>query len=528
MNNSKVKQDFINWCQQLHPDINPYLFIHRYTRYSEEYLPLIMDDMTSMHRYIREKEPNVNISLKGRIKSERSFYIKSFVTMAKNIRSIFDKENEISEREKMFEKYFKFLLTDNPEKYYELKKKTQAVTSAFDYEESFRIIFEELSKEEQDNLVRRLGRTEDTFAYRVIVQSVDFPIKSIEPSKDSDSKFYILDKNGNKLPIHTAINLNPDKDIIHSEENDKNYVLINGKKEILNERNLLYPSNLPSNQRNLKNAQKDENGNLTLLGDSFVCGDNSHLNIMDIKLNPTTDSILITDSNGEVRNVSSLLEKGSLKLRKYDEESLVKEVYDIDNIIQDYYKNHDIHSIKSRRKDYIAEPKPETQYMSIHDSAIHKEYGYTQEAQNRTLEMEDDAKDESTSLGHDFYKQAKLEKYRKNKILAKILSKNPNAFDSSTPTLMELLENNNVELPEILGKYILTTTMSNGISTSYQPSIDIVFNHTFHNASTLSTQSSNDSLPKLDFSSYKNYIASRKIRNQAIERNTVFPDIYED
>lgn len=526
MNSSKVKEKFINWCSQLHPDVNPYVFIHRYTRYSEEYLPLIMDDMTSMHQFIHDNKPNVNVSFKGRIKSERSFYIKSFVTMAKNIKSIFDNENEVSERNKMFEKYFKFLLTDNPQKYQELQKLVPTIVTRYDYESSFRIIFEQLTKNERDKLVYRLGRTEDTFAYRMIINSVDYSVKSIEHL--SDSEFYILDSDNNQLPIHKALSINPNKDIIYSEEFDKKYIMVNGKKETLNDRNLLYPPNLPPIQRNLENALKDENGNLTLLRDSFVLGDNSVLDIMDVKFNSTNNSILITDSNGEVRNLSHLLQNSKIKLRKHDEDPLIKEVYTIDCLRQDYYDNHNIQSIHSRHKDYIANPRPETQYMSIHDSAIHKNYGYTQEGQLRTLEMEDSGKDETTRVGHDAYKKEKNKKFKENKILAKILSADPEAFDSSTPTLMELVKKGEVELPEILGKYILTTTISEGTSVSYQPSIDVIFNHTFHNAYVHSSQPSNDSLPPLDFSNYKSFIASRKIRNQAIEKTSNFPDIYDD
>lgn len=527
MNNSVIEQDFINWCNQIHPDINPYIFIHRHIRYSEEYLPLIEETSTEMYNYVKQKKPNANFSLKGRIKSKRSFLIKSFVTMAKNIEAIFNNKYEPSEREKMFSTYFKFLSTDNPEKYNEIKKIAFNLIPTFDdFLDSFSIIFNKLSQEEKNKLVSRLGRTEDTYAYRLIVHSVDFPIKSIDVSSDSD--FYIIDQDGNKMPINIATSLNPDKDIILSEENDKNYISINGKKEILNERNLLYPSNLPYNQQTLQNAQKDENGNVTLLNDSFIFNDTSHLNIIDIKINPTNHSFFITDSNGEVRNISSLLEKGNLKLKKCDEEALIKEVYDIYAIIQDFYKTHEIQSIQSRQKDYIANPKPITEYMSIHDSAIHTKYGYTLEGQDRTLKMDDDSKDESTRTGHDVYKKSKREDFLHYKILQKVLSQNPNAFDSSISTLMKILENGNVELSEILGKYILTTTMSNGVATSYQPPIDIVFKHIFHNTSSLSTSDSNDSLPKLDFSSYENFIASRKSRNHAIENESIFPDIYDD
>lgn len=528
MKNSIIEQDFMNWCYSIHPDINPYLFIRRHTRYSEEYLPLLEKNMTKMYHYISEKNPNVNFSLKGRIKSKRSYLIKSYIQLCQNIEKTFSSEQDEKEREKSFEKFFKFLLNENPEKYKELKNKMQAITPALDYADSFLFIFNKLSKEEKDKLITRLGRTEDTFAYRLIINSVDFPIQSITYNS-SDAKYYIIDQDGYMIPINKAITINPKKDLVYSDETNKTYLVVNGKRQTLNERNLLYSRNIPTNQRTLPNAQKDKNGNITLLTDALIIeNERSPLDIVDIQLNPTNNCIFITDSKGDVRNLSALLEERSITLRKYDEKSLIEEVYNISDTKQTFYEENNLQFIWSRYKNYIETPKEKTGYMSLHDSAVNKLYGYTIEGQSRTLEMEDHCKDESVRVGHDAYKREKAKLHSNNKFLAKILAIDPNAFDSSTPVLMDILENRNVELTDLLGKYILTTTMNNGSVKSWQPPIDVVFEHTFQNATSYSSPDQNDDIPSLDFSSYENFIMSKRNRHNAQNKECHFLDIYDD
>ncbi len=212
-------------------------------------------------------------------------------------------------------------------------------------------------------------------------------------------------------------------------------------------------------------------------------------------------------------------------MRKHDEDTIIKELYNIYGIIQEYYTSHNLKSIASRYKDYIQNPKEKTEYMSIHDSSFNEIYGYTMEGQIRSIKMEDDSKNESSNVGHDFFKKEKINDFRKNSILAKILEQDITAFDSSTPTLMKILENRNVELSDILGKYILTTTTSDNKSISYQPPINVVFEHIFKNASSVSDSSES---PILDFSSYKNFIASRKTRNNMRENESKFPDLYDE
>ena len=212
MSSSTVEQNFIKWCNSLSPDINPYIFIHRYNRYYEEYLPLLKDIFTELHQYVHNQKPNSHSSLKGRIKSKRSFFIKTFIHIADNIKNIFDNTIDIDKRNKTFDKYFKFLLKSNPDKYEKIKKLAFDITPNFDdYSKIFSIIFNELSQEEKDNLITRLGRTEDTYAYRFIIQSIDFPIKSI--THFPNGQFYIIDPDGNKIPINKAVRLNPKTDI---------------------------------------------------------------------------------------------------------------------------------------------------------------------------------------------------------------------------------------------------------------------------------------------------------------------------
>ena len=121
MRSPKVETDFIEWCRYIHPDINPYLFFQRHARYSDEYFPLFEDLMTSLYQELSEKLPNINFSFKGRIKSKRSFLIKSFRTMAESIEKLFPNDYPVDElaqkelqetRSKNIEKYFKFFVTN--------------------------------------------------------------------------------------------------------------------------------------------------------------------------------------------------------------------------------------------------------------------------------------------------------------------------------------------------------------------------------------------------------------------------------
>lgn len=534
MNNSPIEKEFIGWCKSLHPDFNAYIFIQRHNRYLEEYFPLLDEIMTDLHQEISNKNPNINFYFRGRVKSKRSFLIKTFRTIAENLEEIFPQslpddpeklKKVLEDRDYSIQKFFKFLIKENPEKFEKINTLIKTVSPAFDPVESFKMVFSQLNSAEQDKLVTRLGRTEDAFAFRFIVDSVDFNISSV--SKKENGEFEIVDDKNVSTPIRPAISINPEKDIIR-EPNGSTYVLINGKKERLDERNLLYPRDISLSDKNMENALKDANGNLTLLYDSLVVNDNEHFDIVSIKSDPITNDTLVYNQFGECKDLSLLLSSNkSLKLRKTDEEYTIPALYDISNITKDYYENNDIISIASRFKDYIKNPKTGTNYKSLHDSAFHKLLGCTIEAQIRDQKMEADCKNENTSTGHDQYKQNKMKRLLDNFILSKILKNNPLAFDSSTPTLLKILDNPHIELSEILSKYLLITKMRNGKSVSYQPTIDKSFEHAFEHSDKTLLLDPNDTAPPLDVSSYKKFIQSRKIRNEFKRNENEFPDFYE-
>ena len=213
-------------------------------------------------------------------------------------------------------------------------------------------------------------------------------------------------------------------------------------------------------------------------------------------------------------------------MRKTDEEYTIPAIYDVYDIIKKYYSENDIIKIESRFKDYIENPK-NTGYMSIHDSSFNEIYGYTMEAQIRDLKMEDDCKNESSSTGHDQYKIAKSQKSMENPILSDIIKYDSLAFDSSTSTLIKKMDNPNIEISDLLGKYLLVTRIHNGNSISYQPNIATIFEHTFGYTDMTQFTNPDDKYPPLDMSNYKNFIKSRKLRNEAIRKEKKFPDLYE-
>lgn len=527
-NISFVEKNFIDWCNEINSNINPYIFIERYDRYTKKYPPLIREVLKNIYKEIQEKEPNISFFLKGRYKAKRSFLTKTFITLAQNIETVFSPSTDAESRNIAIEKYFSFLKKKkniNSElgsikTFDDVKNLILQITSNSENKsivDNFNIVFSKLSKENQKKLTLFLGRTEDTFAYRPVIKSVDFNISSLHYSKDGIIE--IVNDKGISIPVAFASVINPCKDIV-TNENGLKFVIINGNKQKLNERNLQYDSSVSSKNRHLENAQKDENGNITLLGDSIVLSKtNELLDISSITFNKGKNAFFVTDINGESRNLSKLLEKGTLKLRKYDEETIINSIYEVNNIIKNFYSRNNFRTIKCKSKDYIANPKPITEYMSIHESALNQEDMYTLESQIRSLKMEDEAKDESTIRGHDAYKISKLKKYQNNEILSKILSKDETAFDSSSLSLMKVLENPEVDLSDVIGKYLLITTTENGIITDFSPDDDFIFEHLFENSSF--PDGFTEQL-KFDYSSYKNFMRSRN----AFKKTPDFRDDY--
>ena len=540
MRSPKVETDFIEWCRYIHPDINPYLFFQRHARYSDEYFPLFEDLMTSLYQELSEKLPNINFSFKGRIKSKRSFLIKSFRTMAESIEKLFPNDYPVDElarkelqetRSKNIEKYFKFLLNDRPpkiERYVKIKNMIEHMPPELGTLDSFRTIFSQLTIDEKESLVTRLGRTEDTFANRIIVNSVDFDMQSIKSNHDGQVE--MVDEHGNTIPLSPAIHI-PSDQIIEDPHTGIRYALINGEKIEISEHNLLYDANLSSRNRTFNNALKNDQNELTLLQDSLMIDDQTQFNILSTYTDPQTGDIHViadssinsTDNNPcESINISELLRNNhSIKLKKIDSTYTEKALYDIQNAMYQYYDEMGITRIWTRSKDYVKTPKQDSNYKSLHDSFFYEVFGYSLETQVRDLEMEkncenkiDDHTTDSSLTSHDSYKKEKLKKWSKNPILHPILEKNPEAFDSSTKILEMLLYNPNVSLPDLLGKYILVGKFAGNKIDSYIPEIRTVFEHTFHNPKAYKPDPQ-DPLPPLDFSSYGNFMSSRKSRNDA-------------
>ncbi len=252
-----------------------------------------------------------------------------------------------------------------------------------------------------------------------------------------------------------------------------------GKKEKLNINNLYYNSFLPYYERTFENASIDENGNLTLLGDSLILKNGTFLNISSIRKNTKTGNIYVEDINGKIINLSLLSKDTSIVLRKYDETTIIKNLYSISDTTESYYEIQDIVPIPSKSKDYIKSPKDYSHYMALHKSYIDKISNLAFELQDESMSMYTSSKTNSPVEGHDTFKKSKLEKHKNNPILAKILERDPYAFDTSTQALKILINNPSVEMSEVLGKYIVTLTINNETVT-YQPTIDEIFKHTFH------------------------------------------------
>ena len=527
MSNSKVENDFISWCNYIHPDINPYIFIQRHARYSEEYFPFLEELMTNLHHEISEKLPNINFSFKGRVKSKRSFLIKSFRTMAEGIERLFpneyptnpeEMEKFLNKREKNIEKYFKFLLkNNNNERFNEIKAIVENTPHNLGTLDGFRNLFNKLSPDEKENLVTRLGRSSDTFANRVVVNSVDFNVKSLKNA--NNGQIEIVDPEGNSIHISPSIAISSSQ---IKEEKGTKYVDFNGEKKEITESNLLYPRDLPANSRKFENALKTADGRIILLQDSIVIDDKEHFDIVSIKSDSLTGDVLLYNQYGESKNLGLLLNSSeNIKLRKTDEKYTNPCLYQIRDAINDYSDKNDIIRIEKRFKDYVKNPKQHSNYKSLHDS-FYALIGYSSETQIRDLNAHERTQtpktvaelENSSACNHDQYKKDKMKKWDSNPIMHNILDKNPQAFDSSTEVLSELLYEPNVELTDLLGKYILVTKFSDGTSKAFIPEINYIFEHTFgsvHN----SVHDSSDSLPHLDFSSYKNFILSRKKRYDA-------------
>ena len=555
MGKSKIENDFINWCQYIHPDINPYLFFRRHMRYSDEYAPVLEELMVNLHEELSTRCPNINFSFRGRIKSKRSFLIKTFRTMAENIEKLFPEQipTDDTEQKKIQEQrnkniayYLKFLVNAKPpkvERYLKLKNIIESAPLEKGTLKNFKDFFDELTPDEKESLVIRLGRTEDTFANRIVVNDVDFNIQSVQSNQNGQLE--ILDEQGNTIPISSSIQI-PADEITLDETDGNRYAIIDGKRKRINKHNLLYNNELSAKDRTFANASKTSDGKITLFQDILVINDKEQFDIVSTYIDSETGDIMVIthqtkgesantycEDNSNIINLTKLLQNGTnAKLKKFDSQYTEQALYDIQDAMYQYYDEQGITRIWKRSKDYVKNPKQQSNYKSLHDSFFYEEIGYCLETQIRDLEMAKDCENKPTTnstnthlaTSHDTYKKEKMKKWYKNPILRHILEKDPEAFDSSTEILEKLLYNPDVALPDLLGKYIITAKVGKNKVEPFVGKIHQIFEHTFQNPKAY-IPDANDTLPPLDYSSYKKFLISMKKRNDAKSNGNVNIDL---
>ncbi len=507
---SIIEQEFEHQCHTIHPDIDPNIFLKEYNYY-EQRIPLLRKTFTELHQHIHDKLPNVEFTFTARLKAKKSFLDKKIKKMAENIETIFHNDKlGTKEYEPLIKAYLNFL---PPEKFEELKNQIVMFGSSnVGTLKCFAFIFEQLSYKEKSTFIKSLARTEDTFAYSISVKSVSYPINEFAISEDGSigiiEKSNNNKKSGKTHSINCSVKFNPETDIIEKSTGIK-YIYVDNKEYPLNLEYLVYPTELPKSERNLKNALRDANGMLTLLQDSISFKNGLSLPVESITYDKNMNCYFLITPQGERINLTNRLAKENLILKKFDELTCESAIHDIRRHIEKFYQQNSFYSFLNRRKNYIKNPKmnknQEVYYKAFHDSAENTLYKYMIEGQLRSFLNKLLYSDESTDMGHNFYKQREAEKRKNNPILAKILEENPLSFDSSTPTLMRLLEDNpDIDIMDLMGSYFVTTTFPNGKSDTYLLEPEMTFMHIFGNQSPSSYNPTH-----LDFSSYANFIASR-------------------
>lgn len=504
---------FINWSNHLELNFDPSLFTNIYSRYIDDFASLeIEPSLTALCKEIRHQLPNVGFYLRGRFKSETSYICKTFLKLCDNIFLLFDSTTSDEKRDKAITGFFGFI--KNRDTFNNIRsaifsvatqKKDLSDASQFkSIMKEFNTLLNLLSNEERTNVIKRLGATEDIFAFRTVITSVNYDIKNI--SKSKDGQIQIIDSAWNSIPISPSIKINPSTDI-YTNKFGKKCALIDGIETALNDKNLLYDTSLPAKDRIFENAKRDSKGNITFLRDSFIIGEKA-LAINSIYFSEE-DNAYFFESNGERRNLSELLNNYSIQLQKNDSQTCIEYTEKVDKIELDFFQKNSYKIIAPKRKNYIRCPKAASNYQSIHTSFLNTKYGFYIESQTRTFEMEDDAKSEELNTGHDKYKKDKLKiKMARISSLKEIKSKDKTAFDSSASTIMKLLSSNpsSIELSEVLPSYILITPFADGVH-AYKPDNNTIFYHFFENI----PQAEKDKIKKdtnIDFTNYKTYFES--------------------
>lgn len=327
----------------------------------------------------------------------------------------------------------------------------------------FSKILSALPPDLSQKLIEHFGRTEDLFAHRPVIRSIHFPL--IDLSREN-GKLYFCDPDGNKRILNSAFSFSPEEIIV--KENKVKYIMIDGKEQILNERDLLYSPEISSQQRNLENAKKDENGRLTLLRDAIQTTnvetkEHAFFNILQVHYDQDSNSFSVEDENGNIHDISSLLNhpKSQIDVYQYDEPSLIETIYHMENLEEKFYKKHGIVHISRKRKDYIAMPKLNG-YQSLHDSIFYpmrrlsdrltnkfepKRSGFAMESQKRTLLMNDMAEDNTTTIGHDHHKKNRYQGLGNT---------------ASNDDILTLINTPGVNLSDVLGRVIAVFKKADG------------------------------------------------------------------
>lgn len=319
----------------------------------------------------------------------------------------------------------------------------------------FSKILRSLPTDLSKKLVEHFGRTEDLFAHRPVIRSVHFPVNHLSYE---NGNFYFSDPEGNRRVLHPSYSFSME-DII-TKENKVKYIVVDGKEQILNERDLLYSSELSSKQRNLENAKKDENGQLTLLRDAVQItnlgtNEQSFINISQVHYEEDSNSFTIEDDSGKIYPISTLMNDPNyhIDIFQCDEPTLIDTIYQMENSEEKFYKKHGVVHISRKRKDYIAMPKLNG-YQSLHDSIFYSIRrfmrtnnhqmrtsfsGFAMESQKRTLLMNDMAEDNTTTIGHDHHKKNRYQGFGNT---------------ASNDDILALINTPGVNLSDVLGKVI--------------------------------------------------------------------------
>lgn len=451
---SFVEQNFIKDCNTISPHIDPNIFLSRYNKFSKDYLPFFEKDLLNLHKSIRCKFPNDEYALKGRIKSKFSFCKKTI----EKLNCYFNYDNEENTKmQKKLETYIENVLKtfDNPNELIAILR-NRSISSHTKLD----IIYNKLNKNDQNKLTFFLGLCDDIYAYRLIIRSVGF---NIENPYFNHNKLYIKDLEGNEILIEPSLKIsNPElineiKNILSSKNVDETRIFMNihGKKEEINLNNI--------ERNNDKSLKFNEDGSLTLLRDAIELKDGSIINI-------TPQNIIKIENEAYLKDDSiGIIPINHLILKKYDEPSIIKELYQMLSYINDtmidkeFNSNESMIAAQGRYKDYIKNPKP-SGYSSIHSTFLKMFYNpkiekfqtaYSEEMQARTLQMESDMKNPKSKISHNNYK-------------------------SSTDDLSELVKNPNIELSDLFPNYILVTSFPSkdgATTTSWKPSLRYSIEH---------------------------------------------------